>query len=291
VIRFVKSHGAGNDFVMIEDLDGRLAPTAAFVAAACDRHFGVGADGLIRIARAPDADFFMDYYNADGAVAEMCGNGIRCLAKYVGDRGIAAGDRITVATRAGRRSLELFRGPGEMVTRVRVDMGAPILGREGIPLDGVGDPLHEPVHADGWALDAACVSMGNPHCVVFFDDLASVPHRILGPLIERDVSHFPAGTNVEFVQVLSEREVRARVWERGVGETLACGTGACAIAVAGHLRGYTGRSVEVGLPGGALLVEWAEDDRVWMTGPAVEVFAGTLSEEIEDLLAVPSSRS
>ena len=280
-MRFVKAHGAGNDFVLIEDLDERVAPTASFVAAICDRHFGVGADGLIRIARGSgDADYFMDYYNADGAVAEMCGNGIRTLAKYVADRGIHSGDTMRVDTRAGIKDIEVFRGPGGVVQRARVDMGEPILEGARIPVAGLDDPQHASVHG----FDATCVSMGNPHCVVFVDDLGAAPFESEGPAIEGDTGLFPARTNVEFVQVLNDREVRMRVFERGVGETLACGTGACAVGVASALRGFTKRTVAVHLPGGTLDIEWASDDRVYMTGPAEEVFEGTLSNKIVALL-------
>ncbi|HEX9712771.1 MAG TPA: diaminopimelate epimerase [Actinomycetota bacterium] len=283
-MRFVKAHGAGNDFVLIEDLDGHIETTAEFVRAICDRHFGVGADGFIRIARADTADFFMDYWNADGAVAEMCGNGIRCVAKYVADRGITDADAITVDTRAGIKRLELFRGAEGTVERVRVDMGAPIFERAQIPLAGDGDPLHQKVEALGETFEAACVSMGNPHCVLFVDDLDAVAFEQLGPAIETDPL-FPAKTNVEFVQVLGDGEVRMRVWERGVGETLACGTGACAVGVASAAREFTGRRVAVHLPGGTLDIEWT-DQTVFMTGPAVEVFEGTIAPEIATLLRI-----
>lgn len=287
-MRFVKSHGAGNDFVIIEDLAGRVRPTAAFVRRACDRHFGVGADGLIRIAPSDEADFFMDYYNADGRTAEMCGNGIRCLAKYVADRCLHAGDRLLVETRAGIRELRLRRGDEGLVVRVRVDMGEPELERARIPLAGDGDPLHEPIDVDGFPFEAACVSMGNPHCVLFVDDVSRVPFETLGRAVET-LDRFPQKTNVEFVQVLGPREVRVRVWERGVGETLACGTGACASAVAASLRGLTGRAVEVHLPGGTLEVDWAPDGHVLMTGPAEEVFEGELAASVVDLLAIPAA--
>jgi diaminopimelate epimerase len=280
-LQFVKSHGCGNDFVLIEDLGDRLRPATEVVRAMCDRHFGVGADGLIRIAPASDADFFMDYYNADGEVAEMCGNGIRCLAKYVADRGLVGGDKLRVGTRAGVKDLELERGPGGDVVRVRVDMGDPILDRNRIPLSGAGkDALRERITVDEYEFVASCVSMGNPHAVLFVTDLDDVPLHYLGPTIET-LPLFPAKTNVEFVQVLNPKEVRARVWERGVGETLACGTGACAIGVAGHLRGFTERTSQVHLPGGTLDIEWTSEGRVMMTGGAEEVFRGTLDPRFE----------
>ncbi|HVL90387.1 MAG TPA: diaminopimelate epimerase, partial [Actinomycetota bacterium] len=271
-----KMHGAGNDFVMVEDLQNRITPGPELVRLLCDRHFGVGADGLIRVAPADDADFFMDYYNADGEAAEMCGNGIRCLAKFVADRGLVGGDKLRVGTRAGIKDLELFRGPGGDVERVRVDMGPPILERKRIPLSGPGDDaLRETIEVDDFTFVATALSMGNPHCVLFVTDLDAVPFGYLGPTIEM-LPLFPQRANIEFVQVLSRNEVRTRVWERGVGETLACGTGACAIAVASALRGFTDRQVSVHLPGGTLEIDWAADGRVFMTGPAEEVFRGQL---------------
>ncbi len=281
-MNFVKMHGAGNDFVMIEDLDDRLHLNAAFVAAVCDRHFGVGGDGIIRITRSSDADFFMDYYNADGEVAEMCGNGIRCLAKYVGDRGIIDADQITADTRDGVKALTLYRGHEGRVERVRVDMGAPIFERARIPLAGEGDPQHEKIEVVGQTVEATCVSMGNPHAVIFVDDLDAVDFFTLGPALEVH-ERFPAKTNVEFVQVLDRDQVRMRVWERGVGETLACGTGACAVGVASAFRSFTGRSIAVHLRGGTLDIEWT-DDTVFMTGPAEETFSGVLAARLTSLL-------
>jgi diaminopimelate epimerase len=269
--------------VMIADLEDRMGLLdPKLVAALCDRHQGVGADGLIRIAPAEGADFFMDYYNADGGVAEMCGNGIRCLAKYVADRGLAGGDRLRVDTRAGVKDLVLYRDADGLVDRVRVDMGAPILERARIPVAGEGDPLHVVVEAEGDRFEAACVSMGNPHAVVFVDRLAAIPVERYGPLIET-LPVFPSKANVEFTEVLTPDEVRVRVWERGVGETQACGTGACATAVAANLRGLTGRSVAVHMPGGTLDIEWT-DETVFLTGPVVEVFRGTFDDAVGRML-------
>ncbi|MFA5890975.1 MAG: diaminopimelate epimerase [Actinomycetota bacterium] len=282
-MKFVKSHGAGNDFVLIEDLSDERPLNAAFIAGVCDRHFGVGADGLIRITHTDGADFFMDYYNADGRPAEMCGNGIRCLAKYVADRAMVDRDEFSVATRGGVKHLTVFRDETHSVRRVRVDMGPPILARAQIPMTGEGDPLHEPIEVAGTALDAACVSMGNPHCIVFVDDLSAVAFDVLGPAIEH-MDAFPARTNVEFAEVVNSGEVRVRVWERGVGETLACGTGACATAVASCLRGKTSRDVLVHLRGGTLAIEWSGDDHVYMTGPAEEVFEGSLHSRLMSAL-------
>ncbi|MFY9588375.1 MAG: diaminopimelate epimerase [Actinomycetota bacterium] len=284
-IEFVKSHGAGNDFVLIEDLDDQIGMLdGAFVAVVCDRHQGVGGDGLIRIAPSDEADFFMDYYNADGGVAEMCGNGIRCLAKYVSDRGIIGGDHLRVDTRAGIKHLDLYRNDEGLVDRVRVDMGPPILARADIPVAGDGDPLHVAVKG----FEAACVSMGNPHAVVVIPRLADIDVERLGPAIETDET-FPAKTNVEFTEVLSRDEVRVRVWERGVGETQACGTGACATAVATNLLGLTERTVGVNMPGGRLDIDWT-DETTFLTGPVVEVFTGTLDEHIGRKLPAPSRR-
>ena len=274
-IEFVKSHGAGNDFVLIEDLDDQIGLLdGAFVAVVCDRHQGVGGDGLIRIAPSNEADFFMDYYNADGGVAEMCGNGIRCLAKYVADRGIIGGDHVRVDTRAGIKHLDLYRNDEGLVDRVRVDMGPPI----------PADPLR--VKVEGF--DAACVSMGNPHAVVVVPKLGDVDVERLGPAIETHQT-FPAKTNVEFTEILSRGEVRVRVWERGVGETQACGTGACATAVATNLLGLTERTVGVNMPGGRLDIDWT-DETTFLTGPVVEVFTGTLDEHIGRKLPAPSHR-
>lgn len=279
-MEFVKSHGAGNDFVLIEDLDDRLGILpSVLVAAICDRHKGVGADGLIRITRAADADFFMDYYNADGGIAEMCGNGIRCLAKYVDERHLSSGDTMRVGTRAGVKDLVLYRDGAGLVERVRVDMGPPILEADRIPVSAGADPLHVRVEVEGARYDAACVSMGNPHAVVFVPALDAIPVEHHGPGIET-ADPFPVKTNVEFTEILSSGEVRVRVWERGVGETQACGTGACATAVAAHLRGLTGRHVVVHMPGGALEIEWT-NDTVLLTGPVVEVFRGELPEQVQ----------
>lgn len=277
-MRFVKSHGAGNDFVLIEDLPGEIALNAAFVAAVCDRHFGVGGDGLIRVARSDRADLFMDYYNADGDVAEMCGNGIRTMARYLADRGHLSGDAVSIETRAGVKDLTLLADGG-----IRVDMGEPILDRASIPVAGDGDPLHVMVEAEGYTFDAACVSMGNPHAILLVDRIDALPFERLGPAIETH-ELFPAKTNVEFVEVLNRGEVRVRVWERGVGETLACGTGACATAVATSLREQTDRTVAVHLPGGTLEIEWTAAGTVLMTGPAEEVFEGEIGDRLASLL-------
>ena len=283
-MRFAKYQGTGNDFLMVEDLNAELHLSGALIAAACDRHRGVGADGLIRIVRGdaggfPDADFYMDYSNADGEAAEMCGNGIRCLAKYVFERGLTNAAEIRVWTRAGMKHLVLQTDEGR-VQSVTVDMGAPAFERRAIPMSG--DPeatfIGRPLDVAGRTYTATAVSMGNPHCVLLLDagdDLAAIDVKGLGTLIEHR-SEFPSRTNVEFVKVESGRIV-LRVWERGSGETMACGTGACAALVACSLAGLTGREAEVEFPGGLLRVAWGVDHAL-LTGPAVHVFDGELTD-------------
>jgi diaminopimelate epimerase len=279
-MRFSKYHGTGNDFVMVEDLDGRIHLEPAAIAALCDRRRGVGADGLIRIAPAPDADFFMDYYNAEGAPAEMCGNGIRCLAKYVYERGFTDRTEIDVSTRAGVKHLVLDASDGN-VRMVTVDMGPPVFERKAIPM--AGDPsatfIGQPFEVDGRTYVGTALSMGNPHLVLFLDpaeDLGAVDCARIGSMVEHHAA-FPNRTNVEFAKVVDGR-IHIRVWERGVGETMACGTGACAALVACSLAGLTGRSAELEFPGGVLGVAWREDDHAFLTGPAVCVYDGELGD-------------
>jgi diaminopimelate epimerase len=266
-VEFVKAHGTGNDFVVVEDLADRYRITPELVRAVCDRHFGVGADGLIRIAPGRRARFFMDYHNADGSVAEMCGNGVRVVGKYLGDRG-HVGSELDLETRAGVKHLELHADDHGRIDRVTVDMGSPELEDGDRKLD-----------LDGRVVTATCLSMGNPHAVVFVDDVDAAPVTTLGPLLERHPA-FPAGTNVEFAQVVDDHAVRQRTWERGVGETLACGTGACAVAVAARLRGIAGRPLTVELRGGRLELDWPPAGTVRMTGPAREVASGTLAPDL-----------
>jgi diaminopimelate epimerase len=277
-MRFAKYHGTGNDFVLVEDMEDALRLESATIATICDRHRGIGADGLIRIAPADEAEFFMDYSNADGEAAEMCGNGIRCLAKYVYDRGLTSGTEIDVLTRAGVKRLVIEADEGVART-VTVDMGPPALERKAIPMEG--DPrsrfVGERFDLEGNGYTATAVSMGNPHLVLFLgpsQDVASMDVRRLGPMVEH-LPRFPNRTNVEFVRV-EDGVIRLRVWERGSGETMACGTGACAALVASSLAGLTGRGAPVEFPGGRLRVEWRDDDHVFLTGPAVCVFEGEL---------------
>jgi diaminopimelate epimerase len=280
-MRFAKYHGAGNDFVLVEDMEDAIRLPQPLIAAVCDRHQGVGADGLIRIVPHDEADFFMDYYNADGEVAEMCGNGVRCLAKYVYDRGLTSATEIDVMTRAGMKHLSMQAENG-VATRVTVDMGPPGLDRKAIPM--TGEPaarfVGQPMDVDGRTYTATAVSMGNPHCVLFLPvgegvaDLRRTDVPRLGSEVEQR-PEFLNGTNVEFITVADDR-IHVRVWERGSGETMACGTGACAALVAGSLAGLTERRGEVAFPGGILEVDWRDDDHVFLTGPAVFVFEGEL---------------
>ncbi|HEV8571722.1 MAG TPA: diaminopimelate epimerase [Actinomycetota bacterium] len=276
-MKFSKYHGTGNDFVMIQDLEGRLALDSTLVSALCDRHMGIGADGLIRIAPSDTADFFMDYWNADGQVAEMCGNGIRCLAKYVFDRGLTQRSDVDVDTRDGVKHVLIDVADG-MATSVRVDMGPPAFERKLIPMTGPPNETYEeqPFSEGGLDFRGTAVSMGNPHLVLIGDaDPASIDVRGIGPRLEAHPD-FPERTNVEFVRV-RDGGVDVRVWERGVGETMACGTGACASLVASAQAGLVDRDGEVRFPGGTLRVEWAEEGSVHLEGPATFVFDGELT--------------
>jgi diaminopimelate epimerase len=266
-VEFVKAHGSGNDFVVVEDLADRYRITPELVRAVCDRHFGIGADGLIRIAPGIAAPYFMDYRNADGSLAEMCGNGVRVVGKYLGDRGYV-GSTLDLETRAGVKHLELHADDRGGVDRVTVDMGPPVLEEQDRKLE-----------VDGRVVTATCVSMGNPHAVLFVDDVDAAPVRTLGPALGRHPA-FPQGTNVEFVQVVGDGVVRQRTWERGVGETLACGSGACAVAVASQARGLAGRPLRVELRGGNLELDWTPGGGVRMTGPAREVAHGTIAPDL-----------
>lgn len=273
-MEFSKIHGLGNDFILVDDRREELADCPRLAREICHRHFGVGADGLILVQPSRVADFKMRIFNADGSEAEMCGNGIRCFAKFVYERGMTGKTRFTVETPAGIMVPQCRVKEGR-VTMVTVDMGEPRLAARDIPLaEGGGEPVVDrPLEAAGQIFRITTVSMGNPHCVIPVEDVAGIRLEEVGPQIERHPL-FPRKTNVEFVQFLSPTRARVRVWERGAGATLACGTGACAVAVAGHLLGKTERRLTVTLPGGDLAIEWAEDNHLYMTGPAAEVFRG-----------------
>jgi diaminopimelate epimerase len=277
-VEFVKAHGTGNDFVVVEDLTDRYRLTPEFVRAVCDRHFGIGGDGLIRIAPGRQARFFMDYRNADGSLAEMCGNGVRVVGKYLAEREYVGG-AFDLETRAGVKHLELHAADDGSIDQVTVDMGAPSFGRADLPMAGTGEALKETLEVGGETVVATCLSMGNPHAVVFVDDVDAAPVATLGPLLEAHPA-FPNKTNVEFVQVVDQWLVRQRTWERGVGETLACGTGACAVAVASQVRGFTGQELAVEVRGGRLALTWSPGGTVRMTGPAREVAHGTMTRDL-----------
>ena len=267
-IPFVKMHGLGNDFIFLDCLEKKYGDLGRVAQRLCQRRFGVGADQLLTVQPSRVADFKMEIYNADGSQVEMCGNGIRCFAKYVASRGLTEKKKIEVETLAGIICPERV---GELV---RVDMGEPILDGEKIPVRAKGQVQEHPLEVEGETHRITCVSMGNPHCVVFLEGIDGLDLERVGPHWENH-PFFPNRVNTEFVTLLSPGEIRMRVWERGAGETLACGTGACAATVASHLTGRTERSILVHVKGGDLQVEWeARSNRVFMTGPAVEVFEG-----------------
>ncbi|HEY8515206.1 MAG TPA: diaminopimelate epimerase [Candidatus Binatia bacterium] len=273
---FTKMHGIGNDYVYVDAFAHQVPDPARVARLVSPRRTGIGSDGLILICPSSVADARMEMYNADGSRGEMCGNGIRCVAKYVYDHGIARKPELKIETDAGVKTLKLDVRDGR-VASVTVDMGEPILDGASIPVRAEGRVIDAPFEVDGTSYRITCVSMGNPHCVLFVDDTASAPVTTLGPRIETD-PFFPKRVNVEFVQLLDpapSARLRMRVWERGSGETAACGTGACAVAVAAHLTERAPRRVEIELLGGNLQIEWRESDgHVYMTGPATEVFSG-----------------
>ena len=274
-MRFVKMQGIGNDYVYVDCIRQPMPNDIASLATKIsDRNFGVGGDGLILICPSDKADARMRMFNNDGSESEMCGNGVRCVAKFVYDHGIAKKTSLAIETGRGVLKLELETAGGKC-HQVRVDMGEPILVAENIPTTLLGTPpLEVPLVIDGVELKVTCVSMGNPHCITFVKEITNEMVLGIGPKVEKH-STFPRRTNVEFVRVDNPGEITMRVWERGSGETLACGTGACAVAVAGVLTGRTDRSIIAHLRGGDLRLDWSKtDNHVFMTGPAVEVFQG-----------------
>ncbi len=274
-LTFCKMHGAGNDFVVIDSRElniSGLFDIGELARFLCNRRFGIGADQLLVLYFSAMADFKMAIFNADGSEVEMCGNGIRCLARYIWDRKLSVKDVLEIETLTG-----IIR-PERIGNLVKVDMGEPVLEAEKIPvtLRSAASVIDYPLEISDHVFKITCVSMGNPHAVIFIDEnVTEFPVSFYGPDIE---SHplFPNKTNVEFVNVLNKKELKMRVWERGAGETLACGTGASASAVAAMLKGLTDRNVTIHLPGGDLAVDWPEDNHVYMTGPAVEVFEGRI---------------
>lgn len=274
-MNFVKVHGLGNDFAIFESASWEEAEDfQVYAQAVCDRNFGIGADGLIITGPDTEADVFMRIFNPDGSEPEMCGNGIRCVARYAFQRGLVKSNKMAVRTMAGVKYPEVKAD--ELSVTVRVDMGEPILTRCLIPMQGEGSSCEAELEAAGRNFTITGVSMGNPHCIIFVDDIDSVPVEKWGPVIENH-QLFPAKTNVEFVQVVNHNEAIMRVWERGAGITLACGTGTCATVVGCVLNKKTERAVTVHLLGGDLFIEWDErDNHVYMTGPAVEVYTGQI---------------
>ena len=273
-MKFTKMQGLGNDYVYVNGFEERIENPSEMAVKVSNRNFGVGSDGLILINPSEKADFEMEMYNADGSRGEMCGNGIRCVAKYVYDYGLTDKTHISVETLGGIKYLDLTVEDGKVVL-VRVDMGSPILTPAQIPvIADEAEAVAVPILVDETEYQMTCVSMGNPHAVIFMDDIEHLEIEKIGPKFEHH-ERFPNRVNTEFVKVLDRHTARMRVWERGSGETLACGTGACAVAVACILGGYTENKVTVKLLGGDLLIEWdREQNKIYMTGPAEVVFDG-----------------
>jgi diaminopimelate epimerase len=274
---FSKMHGAGNDYVYVDGIGGMVPEDApALAIRISDRHKGIGSDGLVYLLPSTTADVRMRMWNADGSEAEMCGNAVRCIGKLAYERGYAKGTRVVVETMSGLKTLELNAVEGKVVS-ARVDMGVPVFEPARIPVlsdSDAMDYLSQTVVVDDRRFELSCVSMGNPHAVIFVDDVSAYPIGEWGPKLENHLV-FPRRANIEFVQVISPDHVKARVWERGSGETQACGTGACAIAVLCATLGRTGRHVVVDLPGGSLTIDWDTDGKVYLTGPSEHVFDGS----------------
>lgn len=276
-MKFTKMHGAGNDYVYVNGITEVPQNLADLSRAVSNRHFGIGADGLVIITASDTCDFGMRIFNADGSEAEMCGNASRCIGKYLYENKLTDKTTLSLETKAGTKTLNLHL-LGDHVKSVTVDMGEPVLTPAALGIQSPKEKLvNEPLKVGCLEYSITCVSMGNPHAVIFVENLEDLDIETIGPEIE---SHplFKYRTNTEFVEIISPQLIKMRVWERGSGETLACGTGACAALVASHLNGLCGRSASVMLPGGQLELEWREDDnRVYMTGPAVIVFEGEIN--------------
>ena len=275
-MKFTKMHGIGNDYVYVNCFSETVENPEAVSKFVSDRHFGIGSDGLILIKPSENADFEMDMYNSDGSAGAMCGNGIRCVAKYVYDYGLTDKTSISVSTRSGIKYLDLTVEDGKVV-QVKVDMGAPVLKALEIPvLFDKEQVVDEPISINGKSFRMTCVSMGNPHCVVPVEDVNDLKIEEIGPEFEHN-DRFPDRVNTEFIRVIDRKTVQMRVWERGAGETWACGTGACAVAVACIINGWTEEEVVVKLRGGDLKICWdKEKNTVYMTGPATVVFDGII---------------
>jgi diaminopimelate epimerase len=277
-MKFTKMHGCGNDYIYINCFEERQPTDPRRLAKwASHRHYGIGADGLILIKPGEgDADATMEMYNADGSLAEMCGNGLRCVAKYVYDHGIARKRRLRIHTGAGPLDVEILSTVDDKATDIRLDLGEPVLN--GLEIPTIWDSetvVNQTVEAGDRQFDITAVSMGNPHCVIYVDDVKIFPVETYGPIIER-LPSFPNRVNVEFVEIITRGEVIQRTWERGSGETWACGTGAAAVCVAGVLTGRTTRELQIHLLGGDLSLHYRDDGRVMLAGPAKEVFTGDI---------------
>ncbi|HOQ01855.1 MAG TPA: diaminopimelate epimerase [Acetivibrio clariflavus] len=275
-MKFTKMQGLGNDYIYVNCFTEKMADPSKMAKILSDRHFGIGSDGLVLIMPSETCDFKMRMFNSDGSEAEMCGNAIRCVGKYVYDNGLTQKTVIKIETLAGIKILDMKVENGK-VAMVRVDMGEPVLQPALIPVKSEGELfISQPVLIDGKEFKVTCVSMGNPHAVTYVEDIDKFPLDIIGPKMEND-SLFPKRINAEFVQVLDSKTLKMRVWERGAGETLACGTGACATLVSSVLNGVSDRCAVVKLLGGDLIIEWNENDNhVYMTGPATKVFDGEI---------------
>ena len=273
-MKFTKMHGIGNDYIYINCFNENVENPNELSVEMSDRHFGVGSDGIVLIMKSDCADFRMRMFNSDGSEAEMCGNATRCIGKYVYDKGLTDKDEITLETLAGIKKLKLFIKDGK-VEKVTVNMGEPILTPQCIPVDYMGEEfINKCISVNGDEYAITCVSMGNPHAVTYVDSVENIDIEKIGPLFETH-QIFPSHTNTEFVKVIDKNTLQMRVWERGAGETLACGTGACAVLVSSFLNGLSDRKATVKLIGGDLEIEWNEDDNcVYMTGPATTVFEG-----------------
>ena len=276
-MQFTKMHGLGNDFIITDNRDETISDYSNLAETLCRRHFSIGADGIILIMKSNQADIKMRIFNSDGSEAQMCGNGIRCFAHYAYKNNIITKKTMTVETLAGIIKPEITEFINDRKSLVRVDMGKPRLRRNEIPIAGEDTPrvVDEPIEVEGVKFLFTGVSMGNPHCIIFVDEITDEMVRRFGPIIEKHPL-FPEKTNVEFIKVHSPQHIQFRVWERGAGETLACGTGACASVVAGIMKGLLDKEVKVSLPGGDLMIKWEESGNVIMTGPAEEAFTGTV---------------
>lgn len=280
-MKFTKMQGIGNDYIYINNLDGKIKNENELAVKLSDRHFGIGSDGIILICKSSIADFKMRIINSDGSEAEMCGNGIRCVGKYVYDKGLTNKTELSIETLAGIKYLTLTLEDNK-VSKVTVDMGEPILEKDKIPVKFSSKDDNRKIEfvkidkeIEKEKINLTCVSMGNPHAVCFMKNVDSLNIEKYGKRIEND-DRFPNKTNTEFVEIINKNTIKMRVWERGVGETLACGTGACASVCAAILNNYTNREVKVMLLGGTLEIKWDKDKHIYMTGPAVTVFEGEI---------------